>query len=95
MTWRRNSSTYAISGSSCGASSALFDVDAVGVLEAAVLLVIGGKSSTTAPANQSRLSLDDEPAHWLSTARVRAGQRFRERATACSKLDTMRDLLVV
>jgi hypothetical protein len=39
-----------------------------------------------APANQSRLSAESEPPQLFWTARLRAGQRLRARATPCSKV---------
>lgn len=46
-----------------------------------------GNCSTTWPASQSRLSALSGPPQLFCTARVSAGQRLRERATACSKRD--------
>lgn len=52
-----------------------------------VVEVKGGNWLATSPANQSRLSALSGPPQLFWTARERAGQRLRERATACSKRD--------
>lgn len=66
---------YSASGSSEGAEG-----------EVEVEVVRGGKSSETAPANQSRLSEESGPPQWFCTARVRAGQRLRRREMPRSKV---------
>lgn len=66
---------YSASGSSEGAER-----------EVEVEVVRGGKSSETAPANQSRLSEESGPPQWFCTARVRAGQRLRRREMPRSKV---------
>lgn len=68
---------YSASGSSEGAE---------GEGEVEVEVVRGGKSSETAPANQSRLSEESGPPQLFCTARVRAGQRLRRREMPRSKV---------
>lgn len=77
---------YSASGSSSFSSCCFccsFDLAVVAEEEE----VKEGNCSTTWPASQSRLSALSSPPQLFCTARVRAGQRLRERATDCSKRD--------